>query len=193
MEYNRAGITDRLSMKRFAREIAITVVLALIIFFVARTTIQTYEVFMTSMEPNFTEGDRVVVSKAVYWFGEPQRGDVIIFEEPNGSEEDFIKRVIGTPGDTVEIKNGAVFVNGTILDEPYIMAPPAYTMAAITVPENSYFVLGDNRNFSNDSHNGWFVDADKIHGKAWLITWPPDSWEVVPSYKLSEQITETAS
>ena len=180
-------------MKTFLKEIAITVVLALIIFFVARTSIQTYEVFMTSMEPNFTEGDRVVVNKAVYWFGGPQRGDVIIFEEPNGSTEDFIKRVIGLPGDTVEIKNRAVFVNGTRLDEPYIMAPPTYTMRLTTVPENSYFVLGDNRNYSNDSHNGWFVDGDKIHGKAWLVTWPPDSWELVPAYELGEQLPEATS
>lgn len=180
-------------MKRFAREIVITVVLALIIFFAARTTIQTYQVFMTSMEPNFSEGDRVVVNKAVYWFGGPQRGDVIIFEEPSGTQEDFIKRVIGLPGDIVEIRDGAVFVNGVRLDEPYISSPPQYTMAPITVPEDSYFVLGDNRNFSNDSHNGWFVDGDTIRGKAWLITWPPDSWEIVPNYKLNEQVNEEAS
>lgn len=193
MEYNKARPGDRLIMKRFVREIAITVVLALVIFFVARTSIQTYEVFMTSMEPNFTEGDRVVVNKAVYWFGEPRRGDVIVFEEPNGSDDDFIKRVIGIPDDTVEIRDRAVYVNGTRLDEPYIITPPTYTMAAITVPEDSYFVLGDNRNYSNDSHNGWFVAADKIHGKAWLITWPPDNWEIIPSYKLSEQLPEAAS
>lgn len=193
MEYNKARPGDRLIMKRFVREIAITVVLALVIFFVARTSIQTYEVFMTSMEPNFTEGDRVVVNKAVYWFGEPRRGDVIVFEEPNGSDDDFIKRVIGIPDDTVEIRDRAVYVNGTRLDEPYIITPPTYTMAAITVPEDSYFVLGDNRNYSNDSHNGWFVEADKIHGKAWLITWPPDNWEIIPSYKLSEQLPEAAS
>ena len=180
-------------MKTFLKEIAITAVLALIIFFAARTSIQTYEVFMTSMEPNFSEGDRVVVNKAVYWFGGPQRGDVIIFEEPNGSTEDFIKRIIGIPGDTVEVRNQAVFVNGVRLEEPYIMAPPTYSMAPTTVPDDNYFVLGDNRNFSNDSHHGWFVDEEKIHGKAWLITWPPESWEFVPAYKLVEQLPEATS
>ena len=180
-------------MKKFAREIAITIIIALVIFFLARTSIQTYQVFMTSMEPNFTEGDRVVVNKAVYWFGGPQRGDVIIFEEPTGSNEDFIKRIIGIPGDVIEIRNQIVYVNGISLDEPYIATPPAYTMPPTTVPENSYFVLGDNRNSSNDSHNGWFVDAEKIHGKAWLITWPPDSWEVVPNYELNEQLDLAAS
>jgi signal peptidase I len=180
-------------MKTFIKEIAITAVLAMIIFFAARTSIQTYEVFMTSMEPNFSEGDRVVVNKAVYWFGDPQRGDVIIFENPNNESEDYIKRVIGAPGDTVEIKDQAVFVNGTRLEEPYIMAPPIRNMTAITVPENNYFVLGDNRNNSQDSRNGWFVEEDKIHGKAWLISWPPDSWEVVPAFKLREQLPEATS
>ena len=180
-------------MKTFLREVAITVVLALIIFFAARASIQTYEVLMTSMEPNFYEGDRVVVNKAVYWFGGPERGDVIIFEEPNGSEEDFIKRVIGLPGDTVEVKNKAVYVNGAKLNEPYVMAPPDYTMMKKVVPEEGYFVLGDNRNHSNDSHNGWLVERDKIRGKAWLITWPPDNWGVVPDNDLGKQLARADS
>ncbi len=180
-------------MKTFLREVAITIILALIIFFVARASMQTYEVLMTSMEPNFYEGDRVVVNKVIYWFGEPERGDVIIFEEPNGSQEDFIKRVIGVPGDTVEVKNRAVYVNGTKLDESFIMDTPNYTLEKTQVPEGMYFVLGDNRNHSNDSHHGWFVAQDKIHGKAWLITWPPDSWGTVPDYNLGEQLVEAST
>jgi signal peptidase I len=175
-------------MRTFLREVLLTVILALVIFFGARATFQTYIVVMTSMEPNFHEGERVVVNKAVYWFGEPERGDVIIFEEPNGTEEDFIKRVIGLPGDTVEVEDGAVHINGTKLDEPYIMSPPNYYLPALVVPENSYFVLGDNRNHSNDSHRGWFAERDKIHGKAWLITWPPDAWGVVADYPLEKQL-----
>src|SRR4030066_250520 len=101
-------------MKAFVREILITLALAAVIFFLARETIQTYEVFMTSMEPNFHEGQRVVVNKAAYWgwVGEPERGDVIIFKAPNGTEEDFMKRVIGVPDDSVEVKDGRVYVNG---------------------------------------------------------------------------------
>jgi signal peptidase I len=179
-------------MKKFLREFLITVALAVIIFVVAQRTVQTYEVFMTSMEPNFHEGQRVVVNKAVYFFGDPERGDVIIFKAPTG-EEDFIKRVIGLPGDTVEVKNQAVYVDGVRLVEPYVAEPPAYTMPAIMVPKDKYFVLGDNRNHSNDSHNNWYVDRKDIRGKAWLSTWPPDDWGIIHDYPLGEQIANASS
>ena len=182
-------------MRTFFREIMITIALALVIFFVARGTIQTYEVFMTSMEPSFYEGQRVVVNKAAYWdwIGEPERGDVVIFNAPDGSGEDFIKRIIGLPGDTVAVKNRIVYVNDVALDEPYIMNKPSYNMPQITVPERRYFVLGDNRNRSNDSHNGWLVERSEIHGKAWLSTWPPELWGVVPEYPLGSQIASAQS
>jgi signal peptidase I len=175
-------------MKSFLREVIITIILAVIIFLAARATMQTFVVVMTSMEPNFHEGQRLVVNKAVYFFGDPSRGDVVIFDSPNNSNEDFIKRIIGIPGDTVEIKNGAVIINDIKLDEPYVMEAPVYIMAAKEIPEDSYFVLGDNRNHSNDSHNNWLVPRDNIIGKAWLSTWPPDNWGTVLNYPLDEQV-----
>ncbi len=176
-------------MKTLIREVLITVGLALVIFFVARATIQTYEVKQTSMEPSFFEGQRVVVNKAVYWFGEPQRGDVVIFESPaNGDNEEFIKRVIALPGDTVEITHGEVYINGVKLDEPYVKNSFTYSLSKETIPVDNYFVLGDNRDVSNDSHRGWFMPRENLIGKAWLLTWPPSDWGVVPSYHLKDQL-----
>ncbi len=175
-------------MRTVLREVLITVVLALIIFFAAQATIQTFVVVMTSMEPSFYDGQRLVVNKAVYIFGEPERGDVVIFRAPNGQNEDFIKRVIAIPGDTVEVKNRAVYVNDVKLDEPYIKNPPSYTLAKKEIPKNSYFVLGDNRDHSNDSHHGWFAKREDMIGKAWLMTWPPTDWGIVPDYCLDKQL-----
>ena len=176
-------------MKSFLREMLITIILALIIFFGARATLQTFVVIMSSMEPSFYDGQRLVVNKAVYFFGEPERGDVIVFEAPNGQHEDYIKRVIGLPGDTVEVKDKAVYINDIKLEEPYIKDPPTYIMKAKEVEKDAYFVLGDNRNHSNDSRNGWLVPRDNIKGKAWLSTWPPSEWGLVPEYSLADQLS----
>lgn len=176
-------------MKSLFKEVVITVVLAALIFLGARQTIQTYEVFQTSMLPNFQAGQRVVVNKAVFWFGEPKRGDVIILKAQNGEKENWIKRVIGLPGDTIEIIHGTVYVNGVKLDEPYVQRAFSYSLPKETVPESDYFFLGDNRNVSNDSSRGWFMPREDLIGKAWLISWPPSDWAVVPEYDLSAQLT----
>ncbi len=113
-------------MKAFFREILAIVVLAIVIFILLQTTIQSTVVVGPSMQPDFQDGQRLLIIKAVYAFHEPERGDVIVFHSPNNSRIDYIKRIIGLPGDTVEIKDGAVYVNGSQLYEPYIADSPQY-------------------------------------------------------------------
>jgi len=172
-------------MKVF-REVAITVLIAVAVFALLRLTVQSYTVVMSSMEPNFQEGECIMVNKVCYRSSAPQRGQVIVFNPPFGSAHPFIKRVIGLPGETLEIRDEKVFVNGIPLREEYVMAPPNYTMPATEVPETEYFVLGDNRNNSNDSHSGWMVPRDNIIGKAWFTYWPPSKVGVIKHYRYPE-------
>jgi signal peptidase I len=172
---------------KILREVVITVLIAVAVFACLRLTVQSYTVVMSSMQPNFQDGECIMVNKLSYRSSGPQRGDVIIFDPPFDSEYPFIKRVIGLPGDTVEINDGKVSINGTPLEEDeYIAAQPNYTMSAQEVPENEYFVLGDNRNHSNDSHSGWTVPRDNIIGKAWFTYWPPSKLGVVEHYSYPE-------
>ncbi len=132
-----------------------------------------------SMEPTLEINDRLVIEKISYHFNPPVRGDIVVFWPPeslfaNGKRRDaFIKRVIGLPGDTVEITGGTVFVNGDPLDENYIKAEPDYIWGPETVPSDQYLVLGDNRNSSYDSHAWGFVPRENIIGRAVVRFWPP--------------------
>ncbi|MFC1961469.1 signal peptidase I [Chloroflexota bacterium] len=175
-------------MKAFLRELFITALLALVIFFVVNGTLQTSVVVGASMEPSFYGGERLLINKAAYFFSDPSRGDVIIFKSPANANEDYIKRVIAEHGDTVEIKSGVVYVNGSPLKESYILNSPNYTLAETEIGDDYYFVLGDNRRNSNDSHSGWLVPKENIVGKAWLSIWPPSNWGLVPTYPLVEQL-----
>jgi signal peptidase I len=177
-------------MKTFLREFLSEIIFVIVFVTVWFTVVQTYEVYQTSMEPNFHEGQRLVVNKAAYWgwIGEPRRGDVIVLQAPSGSNDDYLKRVIGLPGDTVEIIKGVTYVNGIKLDEPYVKDSFTYSFNKITVPENSYFVLGDNRDISNDSHRWGPLARNKIIGNVFVIYWPPQTWGWVHNYHLEKQL-----
>ena len=175
-------------MRTFLREVLIVIAVAIAVFIVSRTAIQSFVVVGISMEPSFEEGQRLIINRAVYRFREPARGDVIVFHPPNNQRTDYIKRIIALPGDTIEIKGEAVYVNGSQLYEPYIKDSPGYTLPQTEIPDNNYFVLGDNRNHSNDSHNDWTVERTDIIGKVWLSIWPPSEWGLAPNYPLQQQL-----
>ncbi len=163
------------------REVVETIILTLFIFWMVNAVTGRFRIEGHSMEPTLHEGQYVLINKLAYSLDEPQRGDIIVLEFPNDPSRDFIKRIIGLPGDSVEIGDQRVMVNGEVLDEPYIKAPPSYSGSWI-VPQGSFFVLGDNRNNSHDSHSWSFLPRDEIVGKAWLIYWGPADWGLVPHY-----------
>ncbi|MEO0456344.1 MAG: signal peptidase I [Cyanobacteria bacterium P01_A01_bin.114] len=132
-----------------------------------------------SMEPTLLVGDRLLVEKVSYHLHEPQRGDIVVFEPPPqlqeigyGADQAFIKRVIGEPGQIVEVTQGKVYVDGVALNEDYILEAPAYEMPPVRVPAGYLFVMGDNRNDSNDSHVWGFLPETNVIGRAAVRFWP---------------------
>lgn len=132
-----------------------------------------------SMFPTLEIGDRLVIEKVSYYLDSPQLGDIIVFTPPSqlqeigyGADQAFIKRIIGIPGQTIEVKNGRVYIDNQPQVERYIAEEPHYQLPAVKVPENSYFVMGDNRNDSNDSHVWGFLPQENIIGRAIFRFWP---------------------
>ena len=163
-----AGVFDEL--RGWARDILVAAVAAvLIVVFV----VQPVKVEGTSMSPHLADQERIFVNKLSYRFSNIGRGDIVVFWYPRNPAKSFIKRVIGVPGETVEIKQGVVFVDGLRLEEPYVR--PEYVdhdYHTAKVPEGQYFVLGDRRNSSNDSRNWGCVPRRNIFGKAVFRYWP---------------------
>jgi signal peptidase I len=130
-----------------------------------------------SMLPTLEVQDRLIIEKISYHFKDPKRGDVVVFNpteilQQQNYKDAFIKRVIGIPGDTVQVRGGHVYVNNKQLEEDYINQAPDYEYGPVTVPENHYLVFGDNRNNSYDSHYWGFVPREKLVGKAFVRFWP---------------------
>ena len=176
-------------MKSWVREVLITVGLAVAIYLIIQTSLQNSVVYDVSMQPTLLAGQRLIVIKPAYNFREPERGEIIIVRPPTDPNREFVKRLIGLPGDIIEVKGGTVYVNQVPLEEPYIKEKPRYTLAPVKIPEDNYFVLGDNRSNSSDSHLGWTVTRDHIVGWAWLRYWPLGKFGGAGSYYLKPQVS----
>jgi len=175
------------SFWRFLRDVLETLVLAIILFLAINAVSARIRVDGSSMVPTLTNGQFVIVNRLTYKLGDPDHGDVVVFDYPRDPEQEYIKRIIGLPGDTVEMNSGHVYINGQIIEEPYIAAA-ARSTGEWTVPSDHVFVLGDNRNNSQDSRNFGSVSTDNIIGKALVIYWPPTDWGIIshPDYDIPE-------
>ena len=174
-------------LKLILREGVETAVLSLLVFLLMRAVVQNFRIEGYSMEPNLHQGQYLIVNKAVYrWVHPPERGDIIVFEYPRAPDRDFIKRVIGLPGEKVEIRNGVVYINDKPLPEPYLKNHRGHGNFPPTVlGPDQYFVLGDNRDNSSDSRMWGPLPKDNIIGKAWISYWPPQMWGLIPDANYS--------
>ncbi|MCZ6529391.1 MAG: signal peptidase I [Chloroflexi bacterium] len=171
-------------MLGFLGSVLQTIVFAVILFVVVNMLTARIRVEGDSMEPSLVDGQFVVVNKLAYSLQDPQRGDIVVFRFPLNPERRFIKRIIGLPGDHVQVQDGQVFIDGNLLNEPYLAVPPAYN-DRWDVGLNEVFVLGDNRNNSSDSQNWGALVLEDIIGKAFLVYWPMDSMGWIPHYDLA--------
>jgi signal peptidase I len=170
-----------LRLLRALSEIIQTVLIAALLFLAVNFVTARIRVEGSSMEPSLHDGEFVVVNRLAYRWQNPVRGDIIVFRFPLDPSRRFIKRIIGLPGDDIEIRARMVYVNGVALNEPYIAAEPRYTGEWHIGPDQ-LFVLGDNRNNSSDSENWGPLPMADVIGKAVLVYWPPADLGVIPHY-----------
>ncbi|HNP73293.1 MAG TPA: signal peptidase I [Kouleothrix sp.] len=203
----------RASVRGVLKELLETAIFILLVFLIVRGVIQNFKIEGQSMEPNLHTGQYILVNKIVYFhfdlnaplrllpgnadlpakvvypFHMPRRGEVVVFEYPRDMSKDYIKRVIGLPGETVLVKDGQVFIDSQPLDEAYLKGlqtncrgdDPCNFGQPVTVPAGTVFVMGDNRNNSSDSREWGALPLDGIIGKAWVSYWPRSYWGVIPS------------
>jgi signal peptidase I len=168
------------------RDVIETLLMAAVIFVLVNALTGRYEVQSISMEPTLHEGQYLIVSKMAYWFRPPRRGDVVVLDPPEGrSVIPYIKRIVGLPGEHVEVRDGRVWVDGVALNEPYVSGPPLYN-EDVVLQQDEYLVLGDNRNNSSDSHIWGALPEENIIGRAVFRYWPPEKWGAIPHYAFPE-------
>lgn len=173
---------------RFLRDILETLVLAALLFIAINAVSARIRVDGSSMVPTLHDGQFVMVNRLAYRFGSPNHGDIVVFPSPQNPDQEYIKRIIGLPGDSVGIANGKVYVNDQALIEPYIDAAPR-GQGAWVVPEGHVFVLGDNRNNSQDSRNFKYIPLENVIGKAIFIYWPPTDWGIITSPEIEAALS----
>ena len=166
-------------IKAFFKEMVETVLIAMVLILVIEGFTDRVKIEGYSMLPSLEESDRLIVSQMAYRSEDPARGDIVVFDYPNNPDDEYIKRVIGIPGDILIIEDGAVYVNGEELEEDYTNGPINGGMREVVVPEESVFVMGDNRNHSSDSRYWGPLPNEYIVGKAVFIYWPFSAFGVV--------------
>lgn len=175
---NEENIPEKPNLLGILIDILETLLLSVVLFFLINAVSARIRIDGSSMEPNLHHGEFVIVSKINYRFGEPERGDVVVFDFPRNITQEYIKRVIGLPGEHILVEDGNVYVNEIILSEPYLIMEPQYEGEWV-VPEDTLFVLGDNRNNSSDSHSWGMVPMNNVIGEALVVYWPPSSWGLI--------------
>ena len=194
-------------MARVGREVIEAVLLAVVVFMLLQTTVRNFKVDGSSMDPTLENGQYLLVNRLVYlriemdrfssivpfWQAEedsvryaihpPERGEVIVFEFPDSipsnPKRDFVKRVIGLPGETIEVKDGVPFVDGVVLEEPYLTTKDHSNGRKVELGAGEYYVMGDNRGHSNDSRSWGAVPEENLRGKVWMIYWPAPGIQIL--------------
>jgi len=194
-------------LARVGREIIEAVILAAVVFMLLQVTVRNFKVDGSSMDPTLEDGQYLLVNRLVYlrveldrlakivpfWTADegssrhaihaPKRGEVIVFEfpdsNPNNPKKDFVKRVVGLPGETMRMFDGKVFVNEEVLNEPYLSHKDHSNASKVTLGEGEYYVLGDNRTHSNDSRSWGAVPEANIRGKVWIVYWPAPGIQII--------------
>jgi signal peptidase I len=201
------------SVRGVVKELLETAIFILLVFLIVRGVVQNFKIEGSSMQPNLHTNQYILVNKIVYFhfdmnaplrllpgrdalapkivypFHMPRRGEVVVFEYPRDQSKDYIKRVIGLPGETVDIHDGLVYINGTLLDEPYLEGAQTVcrpetdpcSRGPMQVPAGTVFVMGDNRGNSSDSREWDALPLDRVIGKAWISYWPREDWGAISS------------